>query len=350
MTNQDESKDQAIQPAPPAPTDQPIYGKPPLAQLSADILSHKPQLSGECPGKALLLMLLVALPISLVYGIAAHYVGIAVGWVGALISMIPTLLTSICGFVSWLFVLVGLAIMAVVVFGYPFLVGYLDGAYIVVALGKKGLCRNIGTACFAAAINGIVAYLGHVLITLLVSRGLQPLTYSISQLESAFDITVVGVPGWMIAICIVEGIIVLVGAIVGAKEELKGSTFCEEHQCWYGAWETATYPPEINTSLAAAIEANDISLIETFEPVAGDAFPRLSIQARNCPKGDGCDWEVKATVSWQEQTTDKKGQTTTNNKSEVWFDALMPSEFSRQLKEKLDIKIAVPEKKKKKNK
>lgn len=337
--NQEELNNQPVQP---------VFGKPQLAQLSADILSHKPKLSGKCPGKAWLLMLLAALPISLVYGVVAHYVGIAAGWLGALISMIPTLLTSVCGFVLWIFVIAGIAIMAVVIFGYPFLTGYLDGAYIVVALGKKGLCRNIGAACFAASINGIVAYLGHVLITLLVSQGIQPLTYSISQLESVFDTTIVGIPGWMVVLCIVEGIIVIVGAIIGARDELKGSTFCEEHECWYGVWETATYPPEINTSLAAAIEANDISLIESFEPVAGDAFPRLSIQARSCPKGDGCEWEVKATAWWQEQTTDKKGQTTTNNKSELWFDALLPSEFGQQLKEKLDIKIAVPEKKKKK--
>jgi hypothetical protein len=339
MTNQDKSTSQPIQP---------VLGKPLLAQLSSDVLLNKPELSGKCPGKAWMLMLLAALPISLVYGIAAHYVGIAVGWLGALVSVIPTLLTSACGFVSWLFVIVGIAIMAVVIFGYPFLVGYLDGAYIVVALGKKGLCRNVGASCFAAAINGIFAYLGHVLITLLVSRGIQPLTYSISQLESAFDTTIVGIPVWMVVLCIVEGIIVLVGAIIGARDELKGSTFCEEHQCWYGKWEAAAYPPEINASLAASIEANDVALIESFEPVANDAFPRLSIQARSCPKGDGCDWEVKATAWWQEQTVDKRGQTTTNNKSEQWFDVLLPSEFGRQLKEKLGIKIIVPEKKKKK--
>ena len=321
---------------------QPVYGKPESAYISPDILGKKPELSGICPGKAWLLMLLAALPISFVYGVVAHYVGIAAGFIGGLVALIPNLLTSVCGLISWLFVIFAFGVMATVIFGYPVLMGYINGAYIVVGFGKKGLCRNVGAAGFSAAINGILAYLGHILITLLISNGIQPLTYSLSQLESAFDTNIVGIPGWLIVFCGVELILVVIGAVLGARDELKKSTFCEKHQCWYGAWKQADFPPEINVSLAAAIEAGDVNSLEKFERVAKDAYPRLSIATRSCPKSQDCDWELKATLNWQEQTTDKKGQTTINNKSEDWFDILLPADFGLQLEEKLELSFVEP--------
>ena len=328
MTNQEEPNNQSIQP---------VFGKPLITPLSPDKLAHKPQLSGKCPGKAWMLMLLAALPISLVYGVVAHYVGIAAGFVGGLVALIPNLVTSICGLISWVFVIFAFAVMAMVILGYPFLMGYLNGTFIVVGLGKKGLCRNVNVAGFAAAINGIVAYFGHLLITLLISNGIQPLTYSISQLESSFDTRIVGIPGWLVVFCGVELILVVVGAVMGAREGIKENTFCEEHQCWYDVWTSGNFSPEINTSLAAAIEAGDTSLLESFEQISKETFPRLFVQTRNCPKGEECEWELKATLWWQEQTTDKKGQTTTNDKSEQWFGILVPSDFGHQLRDQLKL-------------
>ncbi len=328
MTNQEELNDQSIQP---------VFGKPFITPLTADVLANKPKLSGICPGKAWALMLLAALPISLVYGVVAHYVGIAAGFVGGIVALIPNLLTSFCGLISWVFLIFAFAVMAMVILGYPFLAGYLNGMFIVAGLGKKGLCRNVNVAGFAAVINGIVAYFGHVLLTLLISKTIQPLTYSVSQLESAFDTTIVGIPGWLVVFGFIELILVVVGAVTGAREGIKENTFCEEHQCWYGAWTSGNFSPDINTSLAAAIEAGDASLLESFEQISKAAFPRLSIQTRTCPKSEDCDWELKATLSWQEQTTDKKGQTTTNDKSEQWFGILVPSDFGHQLKDQLKL-------------
>lgn len=340
MTDQEESKVQPTNQITDQPKDQPIqstFGKPSLTQLSADVVAHKPELSGECPGKAWLLMLLAALPISLVYGVVGHYVGIAAGYIGGVVALIPNLLTSVCGLISWAFVIFAIIVILGVVFGYPILMGYIDGGFIVLALGKKGLCRSVNAAGFAAAINGIVAYFGHILITFLISMRIQPLTYSISQLESLFDTTIVGIPAWMYIFCGVELILVVVGAVIGARDELKKSTFCEKHQCWYNKWLSSSYAPSINTSLAAAIEANDSNLLESFDRIANDILPRVFLEVRSCPKSQDCEWEMKATLWWQEQTTDKKGQTTTNTNSEQWFDILVPSEFGLQLEEKLAI-------------
>ncbi len=338
MTSQEEPQKPAIQEIMPTPV------KPALPALPEELVSKKPTHTGICPGKAKVLMFLAALPISLVVGIAAHFVGIAVAFVGSWIAVLPTLLTSVCGFVSWLFVLVGLAIIFGVYVGYPFVVGMLNGS-LVAGLGKKGFCRNPKTAGWAAVLNGIPLYLGHALMSVLVSKQMGIMTFTPAQLESSFDIDMATGGGSVLTyiLCAVEFAFLLWGSFTGAKDEVQNSTFCEVHQAWYGNWVNARYP----VSMIGLLEQRLTGAVPLYpvDRVKDEVFPALVLGYRRCPASEDCDMEVHAILWWQETTTDKKGQAKTENKSEVWFDALLPSDLGCAMVAELDLK---PQDKKKK--
>ena len=338
MTTQEEPKKPEIQEINPAPV------KPVLPALPEELVSKKPTHTGICPGKAKALMFLAALPISFVIGIVAHFVGIAVAFVGSWIALLPTLLTSICGFVSWLFVLIGLAIIFGVYVGYPFLVGMLNGS-LIASLGKKGLCRNPNAAGWAALLNGIPLYIGHALMSVLVAKQMGIMTFTPAQLESGFNITMSSGGGGVLTyiLCAVEFAFLMWGSFTGAKDEIKNSTFCEVHQAWYGNWVNGRYPVtlinQIEQRLTGAVPLQPLGQIK------GDVFPALQFGYRRCPASETCDMEVHAILWWQVTTTDKKGQTKTENQSEVWFDALLPADLGCAMVAELDLK---PQDKKKK--
>jgi len=338
MEPQEDTKAPEIQEIVPTPV------KPALPALPEELVSKKPTHTGICPGRAKVLMFLVALPISLVVGMVAHFVGIAVAFVGTWIAVLPTLLTSICGFISWLFVLAGLAIILGVFVGYPFLVGMGNGTLVAV-LGKKGLCRNPTTAAWAGLLNAFPLYVGHALMSVLVARRMGILTFTPGQIESTLGINLGSRGGsiFIMILCVIEFAFLLWGSFSGAKLEIKDSTFCEEHQAWYGKWVNGRYP----VSLIERVEQRLTQGI-TLNPgvkVKDDTYPALVLSYRRCPASEACDMEMKATLWWQETTTDKKGKTTTNNKSELWFDALLPADLGCAIAAELDLK---PEEKKKK--
>ena len=67
--------------------------EPTVPSLSAQILERKPKLSGACPSRSLALMFGAGLPLAVVAGVVAHYLGILVGWLGAyslLIALTPS--------------------------------------------------------------------------------------------------------------------------------------------------------------------------------------------------------------------------------------------------------------------
>lgn len=339
MTDQDEPKKPQIQEIVTAPV------KPTLPTLPEELVSKKPMHTGICPGKAKVLMFLVALPISLVIGMIAHFVGIGVAFVGTWIAILPTLLTSVCGFVSWLFLLVGLAIILGVYVGYPFLVGMGNGA-LVAGLGKKGLCRNPKTAAWAGLLNGIPLYIGHVLMSFLVAKQMAIMTFTPAQLESTFDIDMATGGGGVFTyiLCAVELVFLLWGSFISARDEIKNSTFCEVHQAWYGNWINGRYP----VSLIGQLEQRLINAVplQPMEHIKDDVFPALQFGYRRCPASEECDMEIHAILWWQETTTDKKGNTTTENKSEVWFDALLPVDLGGAMVAELDLKLTDKKKKK----
>jgi hypothetical protein len=313
------------------------YGKPGLPTIPESIRAHAPKPSGKCPGLAVLLMFIVAPVISLVLGVAAHYLGIAVGFVGGIVAAAPTLLTSVCGFISWFLVIFGFVVVVMVYLGYPYLVGFLNGGLVVANLGKKGLCRNPGVAGLAGLINGVAVYLGHTIIALIVSKTLHPLTFTVERLENIFETGIEGVPVWIYIICFVELVMLVIGGFVGAKNEIKESTFCEKHQTWYGKWKQAQFPLTIKEELAQAVSEMNPVYLEHTERVAKETYPHILIQYRCCPGGDACDMELRATLWWKERTVDKKGKETITNKSEVWFDTLLPADFVKVLVEKLHL-------------
>jgi hypothetical protein len=318
--------------------------KPVLPALPEEMVSHKPSHTGICPGKAKLLMFLVALPISLVIGMAAHFVGTAAAYLGSWVALLPTLLTSVCGFVSWLFVLVGIAIVLGVFVGYPFLAGYLNGK-LVATLGRKGFCRNPKIAGWAGLLNGIPLYLGHVIMSFLVAQQLAIMTFTPTQLESTFDIDMAIRGGAVLTyiLCAIEFAFLLWGGFTGARDEVKDSTFCEEHQAWYGKWVEGRYPASVINPLAQRL--TEQVYIQPVEQVKPQVFPALNVAYRCCPVGEGCEMEMKATLWWQQTSVDKNGQQKVDNLSELWFDMLVPSELGRGIVAELDLK---PQDKKKK--
>ncbi|MBN1935047.1 MAG: hypothetical protein JW934_10300 [Anaerolineae bacterium] len=140
--------------------------EPTLPALPASLLVRKPKLSGACPSKAVLLMFLAALPLNLILGVAAHYVGIAVGYLAGFVALIPNLVASACGFVVCAFAIFAVIVVLAVFLGYPFIVG-MAGGEIVGRLGKSGHCRNPNAAGWAGALNGLLIYAGHSALSLL---------------------------------------------------------------------------------------------------------------------------------------------------------------------------------------
>lgn len=319
--------------------------KPALPALPEELVAKKPTHTGICPGKAKMLMFLAALPISLLIGMIAHFIGIGVAFVGTWIAVLPTLLTSVCGFVSWLFVIVGLVVILGVYVGYPLIVGMLNGS-LVASLGKKGFCRNPKTAGWAGLLNGIPLYIGHAIMSFMVAGQMAIMTFTPMQLESTFDIDMATGGGGVLTyiLCAIELAFLLWGSFIGARDEIKNSTFCEVHQAWYGKWVNGRYPisliQQVEQRLTGAVPLVPI------EQVPENTFPALVFGYRRCPASEDCDMEVHAILWWQETTTDKKGKTETKNKSEVWFDALLPSDLGCDMVAELDLKPA--EKKKKK--
>jgi hypothetical protein len=149
--------------------------EPVVPVINPAVLKAKPKPSGICPSKATLLMFLAGPAIGLIYGVLAHYLGIAVGWLGGIIAALPTLLTSLCGVVMCMGVIFAIFVIAVVYFGYPYAVGMVTGM-IIAGLGKKGNCRNPTLAGLAGALTGIFTYAGHILIGYLVAGSFSIMT------------------------------------------------------------------------------------------------------------------------------------------------------------------------------
>ena len=311
--------------------------KPALPALPEEMLSNKPTHTGICPKKAKLLMFLVALPLSLVVGMAAHFVGTAAAYLGSWVALLPTLLTSVCGFISWMFVLVGILIVLGVFVGFPFLAGMLNGK-LVAFLGRKAFCRNPKTAGWAGLLNGIPLYLGHVIMSFLVNRQLAIMTFTPAQLESTFDIDMAVSGGAVLTciLCAVEFGFLLWGGFTGGRDEIKDATFCEVHQSWYGKWVDGRYPASVINPLAQRL-TESVS-IEPVHEVKPQVFPALNISYRCCPVGEDCEMEMKAVLWWQQTSTDRNGQTKTDNLSELWFDMLVPAELGRAIVAELDLK------------
>ena len=64
--------------------------EPIVPSLSAQIQERKPKLSGACPLWSLALMFGAGLPLAVVAGVVAHYLGILVGWLGGFIAALVT--------------------------------------------------------------------------------------------------------------------------------------------------------------------------------------------------------------------------------------------------------------------
>ena len=180
----------------------------------------KPDKAGNCTGKAKFLMFLVALPVSFVAGIAAHFLGIAIGFLGYwlcrfLLAMLDTSGTWDGMPFCWLVVIV-------ILVGYPFLVGMLNHK-LIEFLGKKADCGKPKTVAWAGLLNGIPLYFGHVLMSFLLVNQMTILTFTQSQIEPVFEVLaeMVGDGGPMTyVLCGLEFIILLLGSYFALRREL----------------------------------------------------------------------------------------------------------------------------------
>jgi len=312
-------------------------------------MTNKPKLSGACPSKATLLMFLAAIPISFVVGMAAHYVGIAVGYLAGLVAMIPSAMASICGFVVCMFVVFAFIAIVVAFLGYPFFVGYLN-AKIVAELGKKGLCRNPKAAAWAGLWNGLFAYGGHALVCLLLTRTVYSMTVSKELIENAFN-TSVGEAAWFwVVLALVECVMVLIGGYQGGKETITEAAFCEQHQQWYTPWRQGIFGIDSKEKVALAIQEDDTQFLDNVTLATADQYPHLVLKARSCPLGPACPLEMRGDVFWQVETINKKGEKSLETRNKTWFDVMADADLAHRMEEKLSLKEAKAEKKAKKNK
>ncbi|MCJ7694647.1 MAG: hypothetical protein MUO40_04395, partial [Anaerolineaceae bacterium] len=243
--------------------------EPLLPGLPESFLAKKPHLSGACPSKATLLMYLAGLPISLVIGALAHYVGIGVGYVAGIVATLPNLLASVCGVVLCAFAIFAIIVVLGAFLGYPFFVGYLGGT-VVGELGKKGLCRNAKVAAWAGLLNAIFIYLGHSIVAFLSYRGLHPMTVTVKMFEDIFDVSINGTPWWITLLVVIEFAMLLIGAYQGGKQTITEAVFCEEHQKWYSKWKQAVFSVGSIEPITLAIQENDPQFLDPVVLVAGD--------------------------------------------------------------------------------
>ena len=323
--------------------------EPLLPDLPAGFLANKPKLSGACPPKATLLMFLAAIPISVVVGMVAHYVGIAVGYLAGLVAMIPSAMASVCGVVLCMFVVFAFIVIIAAFLGYPFVVGYVNGM-IVAELGKKGLCRNDKTAAWAGLWNGLFVFLGHAIICLLLTRTVYSMTVSKELIEGLGN-TTLGEQNWFLALlAIIEFVMILIGGYQGGKQTISEAAFCEEHQKWYTPWRQGIFGIDSKEPIALAIQENDTQFLDKVLLTTADQFPHLILKTRNCPECVTCPVEMRGDVFWQIDKVDKQGKVTKENKSRLWFDVMADAEFAHRVEEKLNLKEVKAQKKEKKNK
>jgi hypothetical protein len=310
--------------------------EPTVPVLSQSILERKPRPSGICPPRSLALMFGAGLPISIVVGVIAHYIGILVGWLGGLIAALPNLLFGACGFIACGAVIFALVVIAAVVFGYPIVVGVVAGG-IVGELGKLGKCRNTHAAGLAGAFNGVIIYAVHALVAFLVTASLHVLTVNTSTLEDLFDVTLDGTPWWMYVLVIIEAIIVIVASAATASGTVGGATFCEEHEVWYGPWREARLPVEHAEPIAQALETGTLQGLEDVARLTSQNFPHLLMRIRRCPTSPSCDVEITGKVVWQEKKVDKKGKESTEQHSKEWFDTMVPPGLGEALEKAMGL-------------
>jgi hypothetical protein len=324
-----------------------LGSEPLLPDLPVDFMANKPKLSGACPSKATLLMFLAAIPISIIVGMAAHYVGIAVGYLAGLVAMIPSAMASVCGVVLCMFVVFAFIVVIAVFLGYPLLVGYLNGA-IVAQLGKKGLCRNDKAAAWAGLWNGVFVFLGHAIICFLLTRTVYSMTVSKELIEGLGNSTISQQNWFLAALAAVEFIMILIGGYWGGKQTITEAAFCEVHQKWYTPWRQGIYGIDSKEPVALAIQENDIQFLDKVTLSTAMQYPHLILKTRSCPVGLDCTVEMRGDVFWQIETVNKKGEKGTENKSKLWFDVMADATFARQVEEKLNLKEVKAQKKEKK--
>ena len=320
--------------------------KPTLPTLGQSLLARKPTLSGICPPQALLYMFGVGLPISFVLGIVSHYVGILVGILAALLALLPNLLSSICGLILCMGVLFAIAVVLIAFAGYPLVVGVVGGE-IVGWLGRKGHCRNTTIGGWAGALNGLFIYAGHSFIAWLQYGGLHPMTVTTKTLGDMFSTAISGTPWWMTVLVAIEVAIIVAAAASRGNGSIGESTYCETHSTWYGNWKQGRFPITAAEAIASTLESTDPRPVEALVQLDEEVYPYLLIKTRGCPTSSSCEVEVSGIVHWQETTVNNKGQTNTENKSETWFDVMMPSFFGYAVQKTLNLQESLPALKKK---
>ncbi len=316
--------------------------EPKLPALPESLLKYKPRLSGAFPPRAALLMLLAAPPISVVLGVAGHYLGILVGYLAGLVAVIPNLLASACGLIVFAFVIFAVIVVGGAFLIYPFVVGALSGL-IVGELAKRGHCRSPALASWAGVLNGVFVYLGHAFVSLLSFGGLHPMTVTTTRIENLFDAVIYGTPWWMTFLALVEFVIVVVGARYAANDAVSQSAYCEKHKVWYGDWRKAMLPFESADAVANAMQTQRVRALAGTEQMSEKAYPHLVLKMRGCPASQTCPVEIAATAHWEETEVDKRGNESTKTKSKDWFDLMMPAAFGHALHETLSLRANLPE-------
>lgn len=322
-----------------------VVVEPALPDLPPEFLAKKPQLSGACPPKANLLMFLVGIPISLMVGVAAHYVGIVVGVIASGVAMLPSTMASVCGVVLCMFVVFAFVVVLGAFVGYPLLVGYLNGM-LVGELGKKGLCRNPKAAAWAGLWNGIFVYLGHLLISFLSAKTIYSLTASKALIGELGNASISGQSWFMILLAVIEFVLVIVGGHWGGKESITAAAFCERHQIWYTKWRQGIYAIDALQHFAQSLQASDLLLLDNVAPTTADKYPHLVLKARNCPMDATCPVEIRGDVFWQIDKVDKQGKVTKENKQKLWFDVMADADLAHQIEQKLHLHIPSAKQKK----
>ncbi len=315
--------------------------KPTLPSLPESLLARRPTQSGICPPNAILYMFLAGIPISFLLGIVSHYVGILVGILAGLLALLPNLLTSLCGVTVCIFALFAIIVILAAFAGYPLVVGMIGGE-IVGWLGRKGHCRNAIIAGWGGAVNGLFIYAGHAFIAWIQYGGLHPMTVTTKMMGDIFSTTIRGTPWWMTALVAIEAVILIISAAIRGNGSIGESTYCETHSIWYGNWKQGRFSSEAAEAVASTLVTLDERTVETLKKLEDEVYPYLLVKTRGCPTSPSCEVEVSGIVHWQETTVNNKGEKNIENKSETWFDVMMPSSFGYAMEKTLNLQETLP--------
>lgn len=308
--------------------------KPDLPEIAQSVKERAYKPSGKYTTRSLVLMIGLGVFGGALIGAMGHYVGLLLPLLAGLVFLLYFSLggcLSGCGYggcASLGALLSGIVIAGGIGLVYPAIVGAIIG-YVTWSLAKWGKCRNSGWAGRAGFLNSVIGYGIFALIAILTSG----MMHTTSGLETVFKPA--GTEWWLYVLFALDALIFIGFAILISYNQVESTPFCEDCEEWYGDWKQATFSPRLAESLMQMLDSGQLNDLESnITQMADTEYPHLVLKMRKCPSCTTSDFQLEASIFWQEEKTEN-GKTKTEQKSDTWFTTMVLATLGFQLEELL---------------